>query len=329
LTPLVVGRDVFVAAANTDTDRILIYDLAVASGRTRGSVKVSSTRGDAGLAFADGRLFVITQEGVAQAFDPGTGKQLWRHRLTNEPAYQFGDSPVARGKVLYLDAAADVGGRLYGLSERTGSLRWQHSFDTSPGAVSATADGAFGLDNCQLFAVAPAGRFRWTRTLRGCNVNVGGPVPILHGDKVLTPYGTFGQDAGARHATLPYGQTVGASIVTQWGAAAQREYQVSGWSLKTGKRLWTRGSAQHSDYAPANRCYGWQQVSAGPVLYVEMLNSLRVTALDLRTGARLWHDEVGWKHLDTIHTGAGTHPVEAKGRLLIASGDQLDVWTGN
>jgi len=149
-----------------------------------------------GLAFADGTLYVTTQEGMLYALDAATGKERWRfdtgstgskRRVTSAPAVAgrtvlFGADDnfvralsVADGSLLWrfetkaqvfsrpaVDAStayvASADGNLYALSLTDGSLKWQYSVGEAMHASPHVAGNVVyvGARDARLHAVSTA-----------------------------------------------------------------------------------------------------------------------------------------------------------------------------
>ncbi len=92
--------------------------------------------GGKGLAYWNGKVYLITHDGIVMALDAGTGKQLWQQRTFEPNGSLYADGPprVFNGKLIIGHAGADTGpnrGYVDCFDAETGKKLWR--FYTVPG----------------------------------------------------------------------------------------------------------------------------------------------------------------------------------------------------
>jgi outer membrane protein assembly factor BamB len=119
--PLTDGDRVFVTAANADLYGSTLYALSLANGHTLWSRALEGSAGWSGLAYDQGRVFTVTNDGTFSAFDPATGSVVWSVQLPGQ--YDFTSPPSAAGGIIY-DDGSGADGTMYAISEQSGQLLW-------------------------------------------------------------------------------------------------------------------------------------------------------------------------------------------------------------
>lgn len=148
--PIIADGKVFVTVGESPLYGTVLYALDAWDGRSAwGPVPLPSVGDWSTLAYDDGRLFVLSDTGVVQAFEASNGRQLW---ATSIIPYQTGTSspPVALQGVIYV-VGDGLGGNVFALDERGGKLRWKSALLNYGGADSSpalSADGAFVTFAC-------------------------------------------------------------------------------------------------------------------------------------------------------------------------------------
>jgi outer membrane protein assembly factor BamB len=121
--PVIAGGRVFVTAAASNGTNV--YALNQSTGAILWQKPIGSTYAWSGIAYdvlnGVARLFVINNDGLLTAVDPGTGTSLWSFQLPGQ--YQFSSPPTASGGIVY-DGGAGSGGTVYANDESTGALIW-------------------------------------------------------------------------------------------------------------------------------------------------------------------------------------------------------------
>lgn len=147
--PLVANGKVFVL-----TEAKSLYALNEQSGSiVWGPVSLSSTVKLPGHAYDNGKLFVVSADGMLSSFDASTGQAGWSTQLTGQ--YAFDSAPTARNGVVYV-AGSGGAGTLYAVDEADGAVLWiapvANGQDSSP---TISDDGVFVSYPCQVYKFDP------------------------------------------------------------------------------------------------------------------------------------------------------------------------------
>ncbi len=213
---------------------------------------------------ANGRVFVMDATGRVAAFDAQSGRQAWRVRVTGEGE----ESDPLGGGLAYGDGRIYVStgfGEVLALNPADGALLWRAEANgpirAAPG-FSAGRVFVISIDN-QLEALdAATGQILWSHTgILEDAALLGGASPAAGGGVVIAPY-----SSGELFALR----------------------------IETGRPAW-------SDSLAAVRRFGalagLADIRAEPVIADDMViavsHSGRMVGIDLRSGARLWEQEVG------------------------------------
>ncbi|MBJ3763568.1 PQQ-binding-like beta-propeller repeat protein [Maribius pontilimi] len=242
----------------------------------------------AGLAYADGRLFVGTGFGDLHALDAATGRILWTQELGAAAA---GAPTVAGGRVFIV--GRDATG--WALDAATGRVEWTEDGTPSPSGVVGGAAPAVSGDTVvfpfasrELAGVLRSGGTRlWVADVAGTRLGqVYASITDISGDPVIRD--------GVVYAGSPSGRT-------------------NAVSLASGDTLW---SAREGAMSPV-------VVAGGSVFAVSDLSEL--VRLDAATGSRIWGTPMPFFKRDAPKRRQGVFahygPVLAGGRLWVASGD--------
>jgi len=117
--PLIVEGKVFVTASNYPNSGITLYALDQADGHVIWSQPLTAYSGWSAPAYENGKVFVLTYEGLLQTFSAASGTPLWSTLLT--PQWAFTSPPTAAGGVVYASGAG-TGGALYAGDEARGAI---------------------------------------------------------------------------------------------------------------------------------------------------------------------------------------------------------------
>ncbi len=137
--PLVAAGRVFVTIARGSSSELVALDEA--SGATLwGPIELGGLYASF-AAYALGRVFAVNSNGVLQAFDAASGKQIWKTQLSGQ--YSFASPPVVQGRTVFV-ARGVSGGVLDAVAGNTGRVIWtarvQNGDSSSP---VVTDSGAF------------------------------------------------------------------------------------------------------------------------------------------------------------------------------------------
>jgi outer membrane protein assembly factor BamB len=181
--PLIAQGTVYVSVANSVSYGSVVHALDEATGATIWSRPVAGTYWTSLIAYDSGRLFVVNFDGVLQALDAATGKQLRRTQLPGQ--YEFESPPTARDGVVYLNGAG-VGVTLYAVLESNGTVLWSQTMVAGNwGSPTLSEDGVFVSFPCQVFEFdILTGVQRWNRN-GGCDGG-GGVTAALYDQLLFT-----------------------------------------------------------------------------------------------------------------------------------------------
>ena len=183
--PVVAEGLVFVSVRNEPDYGTTIYALDAASGAVRWSRANPGTYWYGGLAYDQGRLFVLNYDGDLTALAPQTGAPLWSRTLSGQ--YAFDGPPVAFGGEVYVTGAGS-GGTAYAVDGADGHTLWSKPLISGGGSPAVDASSVYVSLVCDhVYAFArDTGASRWERHT---NCSGGGSVtPELHGGN-LYPIG--------------------------------------------------------------------------------------------------------------------------------------------
>jgi outer membrane protein assembly factor BamB len=107
-------------------------------------------------AFADGRVFAVTAEGVVTALRARTGEPLWRVNLeerfqAKKPVFGHSASPLVVGDRVFVNPAAADAPRLVALNAATGETAWQADAKGTDGYSSPHPATLAGVPQVLLF----------------------------------------------------------------------------------------------------------------------------------------------------------------------------------
>ena len=142
--PLIAGGRVFVTTSNPGGagNGSSLYALNKQTGNVIwGPIYISGYRPRSGLAYDNGKVFIIDPDGLLKAFNAATGTLLWSSQMPWQ--YSFSSPPTAINGIVYV-AGAGSGGTLYAVDAANGDVLWTAGVangDQSSPAVSS--DGVF------------------------------------------------------------------------------------------------------------------------------------------------------------------------------------------
>jgi outer membrane protein assembly factor BamB len=138
--PLIVQGKVFVTVSDVTAYGTKLYALDAATGTTVwGPVELGGTYFWSNAAYEHGRVFAVNFDGRLRALDAQTGEILWSVQLPDQHA--FSSPPTAGGGTVFVGGAG-IGGTLYAVDERDGSIRWTAEVENGDSSAPALAASA-------------------------------------------------------------------------------------------------------------------------------------------------------------------------------------------
>ena len=211
---------------------------------------VAATYGEAGIAYDQGRVFLVTFDGALSAYDADTGAPAWTLQL---PGRTFSDTPPTAANGVVYAVGTGNGGALYAVDEATGTLLWQRPVENGAGSSPAlSGDGIYLSYPCRIYKFNPltgeqVGRFG--RTATSCKGG-SGTTPVYYRGRLFV---IDSADATSRQAAIfnpnngriigTFGSTAGISVPALQGGAG---YYLDGgklaaFDIAAGKTLWSAG----------------------------------------------------------------------------------------
>jgi outer membrane protein assembly factor BamB len=250
---------------------------------------------------AQGKLFMVGNDGIAFALNKKTGKRVWRRRIgtlaASTPAYGGGWIFVT-----LLNRAKGQPGAIKALRAKNGKVMWTHNLPSRTESSPLFDSGRvyFGTENGTVFALqASNGKTVWTFQASGAVK--GGPalsqgklyfgdysgrvyaVQASNGHKVWST-GTSGSLFGLRSGQFYSTPAVGYGRV-YIGNTDGRMYS---FSADRGKLAWTKGTGSYVYASPA-----LAQVAGGkPLVYFGSYDGT-FYACDARSGRVVWQHRDG------------------------------------
>ncbi len=212
----------------------------------------------------NGRIFTMDAESVVTAFDAGSGRKLWSFNPQPKKAdtTTFGGGVAALGNRVYISTGyAEV----MALDAKTKRLLWRRAVPGPVHSPPTVADGrvfAVTVDNELVVLAADDGRVLWTHNgLPETAGLLGGSSPAVEGDIVVVAYSSG---------------------------------EIFALQVANGRPLWTDNlaSARSLDALTALAdIRGRPVIDHGLVFAIS--HSGRMVAIDLRTGDRVWEQDIG------------------------------------
>jgi outer membrane protein assembly factor BamB len=233
----------------------------------------------------NGRVFAMDAMDVVSAFDVATGHRLWKFdtapRDTRDQTY--GGGVAAQGDRVYVTTGY---GEAIALDAATGKVIWRKPLNAPSHGAPTVADQrvfAITVDNQLEVLAADDGRVLWTHNgLPEPASLLGAASPAVEGDIVVVPYSS-GELFGLR--------------------------------VENGRVLWEDNLATAQPLGSANSI---ADVRGQPVIdrdrVFAVANSGLMVAIDLRTGDRVWEQDLGsthapWAAGDYVYVLAGDDEV--------------------
>ncbi|HUB95539.1 MAG TPA: PQQ-binding-like beta-propeller repeat protein [Stellaceae bacterium] len=216
---------------------------------------------------ADGRVFAMDAMDVISAYDTTNGKRLWRLDPKPESAKDqtYGGGIAVAGKNVFV---ATGYGQILALDAATGKQIWRQNLSAPAHGAPTVADGrifAVTVNNELEVLSADDGHQLWTHSGLPENASLlGAASPAVEGDIVVVPYSS-GELFGLR--------------------------------IENGRVLWSDNLATAR---PLGALSGIADVRGQPVIDRDRVyavsNSGLMVAIELRTGDRVWEQDIGSTH---------------------------------
>jgi len=216
---------------------------------------------------ANGRVFTMDALDVVSAFDAESGKRLWRFDPQPKGALDqtYGGGVAISGDRLYVSTGY---GQVVALQAATGKELWRHNLNSPSHGAPTVADGrvfVITVENQLQVLAADDGRQLWSHEgLPEPASLLGAASPAVEGDIVVVPY-TSGELYGLR--------------------------------VENGRVLWSDNLATSQPLGTLNSI---ADVRGQPVIDRDRVyavsNSGLMVAIDLRTGDRVWEQDIGGSH---------------------------------
>lgn len=287
--PLIAEGKVFVTSGHEFAPGSKLYALDAATGATSwGPIGISGTRPWSGIAYDAGRVFAVNYDGLLRAFDAASGSLLWQTRLVPETeVWAFSTPPTALNGLVYT-AGSRFGGRVFGVSQLEGSIRWTATVvvgDASSPAVSA--DGVYVSYTCsQAYDFAPAtGNLIWHHdsTCWGG----GGKTPVLYGGRLysrdVSHLGSVVLNASTGEEITGFVADQAPAFSGSTGFFKQNNSILQARDVPFGAVKWSFNGDGTLNSAP---------IVVNGYVYVAS-NSGKLYALDASTGANVWTGNLG------------------------------------
>jgi outer membrane protein assembly factor BamB len=249
---------------------------------------------------ANGRLFVLKNDGRALALSAQTGRIRWRKRIGALAA----SAPATGGASVYFVVNAGGYGGIAGagpakvvaVNRRSGRIRWSKRLgaasESSPLVVGERV--YLGSQSGAVYALsAHSGRILW-------RYQAGGPVKsalsFAKGRLYFGDYGGSVTALRARNGSVAWRTGGGGQIYATPAVAFGRVYvgsksgSVSAYSAGSGRRLWSYGTGAYVYAAPAVAAVPGMR----PAVFVGSYSG-RFMALDARNGRPIWSHYGGGK----------------------------------
>ncbi|MGH7087461.1 MAG: PQQ-binding-like beta-propeller repeat protein [Stellaceae bacterium] len=216
---------------------------------------------------ADGRAFTMDALDVVSAFDTKAGRRLWRFdpEPKNADDQTYGGGIAATDGRVYLTTGY---GEALALDAATGKVIWRKPLTAPSHGAPTVAEGrvfCITVENQLEVLAATDGRLLWTQSgLPESASLLGAASPAVQGPIVVVPYSSG---------------------------------EIFGLRVENGRVLWQDNLARARPLGGANSI---ADVRGQPVIDRDRVyavsNSGLMVAIDLRTGDRIWEQEIGSTH---------------------------------
>jgi outer membrane protein assembly factor BamB len=281
--PVMAGDRVFVtqAALNPEVADSAVFAFDRRTGETLWTRRLATRHSN--LAYGDGRLYALGDEGVVVALDPATGTTLW-----SSVTRDTGEAIVLHANGMLFTSTQGIGWAFNAFDADDGAFMWSQQMPGGGASTMPTADGNnvyIGFPCPGTFAMeARHGWPQWWKET-GCSGSSTGRPIVLHAGRLYDP--NVGYDETEGQIRDPATGTVLGRLPLWSGAPAfigDRGFFVVGGRLQardlvTGALIW--------DFAGDGSLAGSPLIAGGHVF----IRGARLYAVDLETGTEAWRSE--------------------------------------
>lgn len=321
--PLIAGGRVYVTTSSPVSGSgygTSLYALNEQTGSTVwGPINIPGTYNWSGLAYDNGKVFVINFNGLLKAFNAATGQLLWSSQMPNQ--YSFTSPPTSVNGIVYVGGAGS-GGTLYAVDASNGNVLWTAEVsngDHSSPAVSS--DGVFVTYPCQAYKFDPlTGAALWHYS-GGCDGG-GGRTPVYANGQLymrdwINPLG------------LIFNSSTGGKVGNFTATPIPAFTTSTGYFLDSG----TLKGIDLSSNAVLWSFVGDGALVSAPIIINDIVvvgsSSGNIYALDANTGVQKWSGSTGFPiaapdeyNASPPLTGLGA----GEGYLVVPAGNVLTGW---
>jgi outer membrane protein assembly factor BamB len=295
-----------------------LYALDQQTGAAVWQLPVAATYGEAGIAYDQGRVFLVTFDGALSAYHADTGAPAWTLQL---PGQAFADTPPTASNGIVYAVGTGTGGALYAVDEATGTLLWQRPVENGVGSSPAVSgDGVYLSYPCRIYKFNPLTGDqirRFGRSTISCKGG-SGTTPVYYRGRLFV---TDSADVASHQAAIfnpndgritgTFGSTTSISGPALQGGAG---YYLDGgklaaFDIAAGKTLWSVGDGAFA-LGPL--------VVNGAVYVLSRFGTLY--AIDRRTGRAIWEADGGPNAALIDSAGPVTGMAAGDGLLVVPAG---------
>ena len=318
--PLIAGGRVYVTTSGLNGGYgTQLHALDVATGTVAwGPAAIPGVYFSSGIAYDQGKVFVLNDDGLLRTFDAATGAEGWSIKLPLQ--YAFRSPPVALDGVVYASGAGS-GGSVYAIDASNGRLMWHSRIATDSSSPAVQGDGVFVSYSCQIEKLdAYTGSSLWIHN-GDCSTGGGGRTLVVANGSVYARDVSGGSGALLDPATgVPTGTFEGG-----WPSSIPA---VSG---KTEFHL-VSGTLRAVDVATRNVRWSFAGdglLAAAPLVIDETVvigsGSGLLYAIDGATGTPTWSASAGAAITEYAPNGQ-TGMAAGQGYLIVPAGNVLTAW---
>lgn len=313
--PLIAEGLVFVASENPYFYGMFLHALDADDGTTVwGPVEIPGTYWSAMLAYDDGKLFVLNNDGVLRAFEAATGTPQWSVNVPR--TYSYSRPPTAMGGLVFITGSGISS--VVALDGSNGDLLWHSSNGTSDASPTVVSSGLYLTSQCDAWDSLPAtGALIW-HVSSGCSSPFGETVPVRDGR--LYAYLLRGLADGMNILDAASGAPIEASSSTRMPAVAATRYFVldeedvlHGVDIATNEVLWS--------FAGDGLLYTSPIVINDSVVIASSAGN--IYAVDAATGIQQWLGATG---AGSAYTPLIDGITAGEGWLVVPAGNVLRAW---
>ena len=316
--PVVAKGLVFVTVGNTDNYGTELYALDLQTGETVWQKSISGTYYWSNLAYDNGNLFLVNEDGDLQAFKANkVGKFLWGGQLPDQ--YSFDTPPNAQDGQVFLSGSGE-GVTLYAVDEKTGAVNWSQGGPAGDSSPALGGGGVYVTYPCNYYRYgAVSGSLSWHDDT-GCDGG-GGSNPSYFEKRLYVQDSDSGDvvlDAANGQEKAPF---AGSSPAAFWKSGSGKDLgfvlndgSLEAFSVKTDNIAW--------NFSGDGELFGSPIVINDSVVIGSGSGMLYV--LDAQSGAELWSTNVG------SGIGGGNGPTTGLGvgggMLIVPATNQISAW---